>query len=74
MQTRRQFVTTTLGAGAAVATGSASTALAQVDRRLITDAQVHLWKAESPEWKWVPGLVPQLPEPFTIERDRKSVV
>jgi predicted TIM-barrel fold metal-dependent hydrolase len=68
MQTRRQFVTTTLGAGAALATGSAGTALAQVDRRLITDAQVHLWKAESPDWKWVPGLVPQLPEPFTIER------
>jgi hypothetical protein len=31
-------------------------------------AQVHLWKAESPDWKWVPGLPPQLPEPFVIER------
>src|SRR5499426_3151273 len=38
------------------------------DRRLIVDAQVHLWKAESPDWQWVPGLKPQLPEPFTIER------
>src|SRR5262249_49031573 len=38
------------------------------ERRLIVDAQVHLWKAESPDWQWVPGLKPQLPEPFTIER------
>jgi predicted TIM-barrel fold metal-dependent hydrolase len=29
---------------------------------------VHLWKAETPDWKWVPGRQPQLPEPFTIER------
>jgi predicted TIM-barrel fold metal-dependent hydrolase len=68
MQTRRRFVTSTLGAGAALMSGRANTALAQVDRRMIVDAQVHLWKAESPDWKWVPGLAPQLPEPFTIER------
>ena len=37
-------------------------------KRLIVDAQVHLWKAESPDWPWVPGLKPQLPEPFTIEK------
>lgn len=37
-------------------------------KRMIVDAQVHLWKAESPDWKWVPGRKPQLPEPFTIER------
>jgi predicted TIM-barrel fold metal-dependent hydrolase len=36
--------------------------------RQIIDAQVHLWKAESPDWKWVPGVKPQLPEPFTIEK------
>jgi predicted TIM-barrel fold metal-dependent hydrolase len=35
---------------------------------MIVDAQVHLWKAESPEWPWVPGRKPQLPEPFTIEK------
>ncbi|MEX2036234.1 MAG: amidohydrolase family protein [Xanthobacteraceae bacterium] len=35
---------------------------------MIVDAQVHLWKAESPDWPWVPGRKPQLPEPFTIER------
>jgi predicted TIM-barrel fold metal-dependent hydrolase len=37
-------------------------------KRMIVDAQVHLWKAESPDWPWVPGRKPQLPEPFTIEK------
>jgi predicted TIM-barrel fold metal-dependent hydrolase len=35
---------------------------------MIVDSQVHLWKAETPDWRWVPGRVAQLPEPFTIER------
>jgi predicted TIM-barrel fold metal-dependent hydrolase len=39
-----------------------------VNGRAIIDAQAHLWKAESPDWPWVPGRKPQLPEPFTIER------
>ena len=29
---------------------------------------MHLWKAESDDWKWVPGMKPQMPEPFTIEK------
>jgi predicted TIM-barrel fold metal-dependent hydrolase len=29
---------------------------------------VHLWKAPSVDWPWVPGMTPQLPEPFTIEK------
>lgn len=37
-------------------------------RRIIVDGQVHLWKAESEDWKWVPGRRPQLPEPLNIER------
>ena len=53
-------------AGAAVA--PLAPALAQAQKRLIVDAQVHLWKAESDDWKWVPGMVPQMPEPFTIEK------
>src|SRR5258707_12188970 len=57
-----------LGAGAALGTQGPHKAAAQANRRLIVDAQVHLWKAESPDWKWVPGLQPQLQEPFTIER------
>jgi predicted TIM-barrel fold metal-dependent hydrolase len=37
-------------------------------KRQIVDSQVHLWKAESPDWPWLPGFPPQLPEPMTIER------
>jgi predicted TIM-barrel fold metal-dependent hydrolase len=68
MWSRRGFLKATIGAGAVVATQDPQRAAAQADRRMIVDAQVHLWKAESDDWKWVPGLVPQLPEPFTIER------
>src|SRR5262245_15183716 len=68
MQSRRSFVTSTLGAVAVLAAQGPRKAAAQANRRLIVDAQVHLRKAESPDWKWVPGLQPQLPEPFTIER------
>src|SRR6266403_3488664 len=68
MQTRRSFVIGSLGAGAVLATQGPHKAAAQANRRLIVDAQVHLWKAESPDWKWVSGLQPQLPVPFTIER------
>ena len=69
MQNRRSFITSTVvGAGTLLATQGARRAVAQADRRMIVDAQIHLWKAESADWKWVPGLKPQLPEPFTIER------
>jgi predicted TIM-barrel fold metal-dependent hydrolase len=68
MWSRRGFLKATIGTGAALATQARQRAAAQADRRMIVDAQVHLWKAESDDWKWVPGLVPQLPEPFTIER------
>ena len=68
MWSRRGFLKATIGTGAALAMQARQRAAAQVDRRMIVDAQVHLWKAESDDWKWVPGLVPQLPEPFTIER------
>src|SRR5438045_4859324 len=68
MPPRRSFVISTLGAGMVLATHGSRDAAAQVDRRMIVDAQVHLWKAESPDWKWVPGIKPQLPEPFTIEK------
>ncbi|HEY2231751.1 MAG TPA: amidohydrolase family protein, partial [Xanthobacteraceae bacterium] len=67
MLSRRGFLGTTIGASA-LATQGPRRAAAQADRRMIVDAQVHLWKAESADWKWVPGLAPQLAEPFTIER------
>ena len=37
-------------------------------RRRIVDAQIHLWKAETPDRPWVAGRPPQMPEPFTIEK------
>jgi predicted TIM-barrel fold metal-dependent hydrolase len=67
MLSRRNFINTTLAAGAALATEGTQQAMAQ-SKRTIVDAQVHLWKAESDDWKWVPGRKPQLPEPFTIEK------
>src|SRR5450756_312524 len=65
MISRRQFGTFTLAAGAAIASQKSN---AQPSRRRIVDAQVHLWKAESEDWKWVAGMKPQMPEPFTIEK------
>lgn len=71
MLSRRNFLNGTLGAGAgiAMATSHAQVATAQpARRRIIVDSQVHLWKADSPERPWTPGLRPQLPEPFGYER------
>ena len=56
MLSRRTFLTT--AAGAALATQGARQSAAQADRRRITDAQIHLWKAESEDCRWVPGLRP----------------
>ena len=66
MFTRRKFIGTTLGAGAALAMGACATQPA--GKRMIVDSQTHLWKASSPDYPWNPGVKPQLPEPFTIER------
>jgi len=71
MLSRRGFVNGTIGAGLALAAQKARHAGAQTNagsKRMIVDAQVHLWTAETPEWRWVPGRPPQLPEPFTIEK------
>jgi predicted TIM-barrel fold metal-dependent hydrolase len=69
MLSRRSFLKSTLGAGVALAGARLAPVAAQpARRRTIVDAQVHLWKAESPDWPWVPGLKPQMPEPFTIEK------
>jgi predicted TIM-barrel fold metal-dependent hydrolase len=65
MLSRRQFVAATLAAGVALPSQKAT---AQPAKRIIVDSQVHLWKAESEDWKWVPGMKPQMPEPFTIEK------
>jgi predicted TIM-barrel fold metal-dependent hydrolase len=70
MLSRRSFLNATAGAGVGmIAPLRASKPVsAQPAKRMLVDAQVHLWKAESPDWQWVPGLKPQLPEPMTYER------
>jgi predicted TIM-barrel fold metal-dependent hydrolase len=35
---------------------------------MIVDAQVHVWKADTPDRPWPPNRAAQLPEPFTIEK------
>jgi len=69
MVSRRTLIQTLAAeAGLIVVARGWPRALAEENKRMIVDAQVHLWKAESPDWRWVPGLKPQLPEPMTIER------
>jgi predicted TIM-barrel fold metal-dependent hydrolase len=68
MLTRRKFIGSTLGAGVALAAGAGCAVTQPAGKRMIVDAQVHFWKANTPDWPWVPGARPQLPEPFTIER------
>ena len=65
MISRRQFGTSVIATGVAMASQATR---AQPSRRIIVDAQVHLWKPESEDWKWVPGMKPQMPEPFTVEK------
>ena len=69
MISRRRFISGALGGGAAlVAQGCQQMAAPPRSKRLIVDSQVHLWQAETPDWRWVPGIKPHLPEPFTIEK------
>ena len=68
MLTRRGFIGSTLAAGAVTSSAMQPASSQSARKRAIVDAQIHLWKAESEDWKWIPGMKPQLPEPFTIER------
>jgi predicted TIM-barrel fold metal-dependent hydrolase len=70
MLSRRGFLNGALGAGLALAAQRHAQAQTSgpAHKRMIVDAQVHLWKADTPDWKWVPGRKPQLPEPFTVEK------
>ena len=68
MPTRRAFMTALVSSSAVLATDAKLVRAQSGRKRLIVDAQIHLWKAESEDWKWVPGTRPQLPEPFTIVR------
>jgi predicted TIM-barrel fold metal-dependent hydrolase len=68
MLTRRNFLNSTVGAGAVLASGLQPALSQPARKRMIVDSQVHLWKENSPDYPWNPGATPQLPEPFTVER------
>jgi predicted TIM-barrel fold metal-dependent hydrolase len=63
---RRQFLTGTAATGLALAT-PLSTFAQPAKKRLIVDAQIHMWKANRPDRPWFAPRA-QLPEPMTIER------
>jgi predicted TIM-barrel fold metal-dependent hydrolase len=66
MLSRRELIT---GATAATLAAAARRAPLAQPKRLIVDAQVHLWLANTPDRPWANGATrAQLPEPFTIER------
>src|SRR4051812_23053173 len=68
MLSRRRFLTGTAGVGLAMAAQYSAPALAQPARkRLIVDAQIHLWKANTPDRPWFSPRA-QIPEPMTLER------
>ena len=65
---RRSFLKGTLATGVVLSVPGLRPATAEPRKRLIVDAQIHMWKANTPDRPWAPGTRAQLPEPFTIER------
>ncbi len=75
MLSRRRLLDKTVGAlGLALMpletqlASAQTTPTAPAKKRLIVDAQVHLWTAETPDHPWIKGRTPQLPEPFTVDK------
>jgi predicted TIM-barrel fold metal-dependent hydrolase len=73
MLTRRRFLAGAAGTGLTLALPHARLAAQGVAaqsprRRIIVDAQIHMWPPNTSERPWVPGTRPQIPEPMTIER------
>jgi predicted TIM-barrel fold metal-dependent hydrolase len=68
MSTRRGFLGGSLSAGAVLALQGCGTMAPLSSKRVIVDAQIHLWGPNSPTLPWLPDVPPQMPEPFTIER------
>jgi predicted TIM-barrel fold metal-dependent hydrolase len=68
----RRSISSALGAGLPSAASDRAAAqkpaVQALHKRLIVDAQVHVWKAESRFWTWIRGPKPQMAEPFTIEK------
>src|SRR5437016_1674517 len=68
MLSRRRFLVGTATTGFAFAAQRLNPAVAQQARkRLIVDAQIHMWKANTPDRPWFAPRA-QLPDPMTIER------
>src|SRR5215468_5341030 len=67
MLSRREALKTTAGASLAIASQASERAQAQPARRIIVDAQVHLWKAHTPERPWPADGIGQahIPRPFS---------
>ena len=70
MLSRRSFLSSTVGVSVALAAAqqAAPRPAAAQAKRLIVDAQVHLWKADTPDRPWPPNTVPQLPYPFGYDK------
>lgn len=68
MLTRRAFVSSGIGAGIALSLEPKQVLAQTASKRVIVDAQVHMWKANTPDRPWAPKTRPQIPEPMTIER------
>jgi predicted TIM-barrel fold metal-dependent hydrolase len=66
---RRLLSVAALGAGASLVLPGRQSLRAQTGaKRLIVDAQVHMWSPNTAESPWISGFTPQLPEPMSIER------
>src|SRR5262249_56501925 len=67
--TRRGVLTTSVaaGAGLAIVSQASERAQAQLARRTIVDAQVHIWQAHTPERPWPADGIGQahIPRPFS---------
>lgn len=68
MLSRRSFVTAAVTSAVSVAHRSASAQSGPTQGRLLVDSQVHMWPQERPEFKYVAGIKPHLPQPLTVER------
>jgi len=68
MLSRRRFLTGSAATGLTLWTQGLPAIAQSARKRLIIDAQIHMWPANRPDRSWVAGTQPQLPEPFTIER------
>lgn len=68
MLTRRDFQLSACAFATSTLAAPMTQAQETKHRRVIVDAQIHLWQANRPDRPWTAGSQAQLPEPMTIER------